>query len=1320
MKKCAPLLLCLFIITQLHAQTWQWARAGGGIDAPGAQPPWESWAKDMTVDKWGNVYTVGYTFNQTQFTGSDSTFPSYGFADAFIVKYDRCGNFVWAMINGSDYYGGSNNAVASDSIGNIYVQFYGTVDATHPANIHTTLTKDSLIYSGGSFLIKYDPNGNLIWMQPDVYCNAMSQCLKIRPDGNLVGIFGFEGHAGVSWQSLTVPVVYGDGTALALVLLDPQTGNMTKSALLDTLPYGEDGAISFNGFSMDENNNIYLPVTGESMLSQSSYPNASFLGQVFTIPLYAYILLKIDKNFNLVKYQFDDNSTVINSVSYSEGSLYAGGLEFAYSNYVTDTVGYLDNIAEYRMYKLDTGTLAPVWVSDPQICSGTSYETYVVATSKHVYMLTSYSGEIVWGGDTSALGYRQILFDLDKATGHFDKYIIDSGSNDYTTTNMIMADAQENLIINGQFSGTFTSGPNTLTPWGGSESPIFFIEKWGVACGDTLNTADNPYPPTNLITTTGGTSSINLQWADNSPYRISFHIYRSPNGITGWQLVDTTIGTQTTLVDTGLASNTWYWYYVVAWNNAGESDSTNIDSAKTLGPTAGITITGPDTLCANRLTGVIYTATTVAGNTYAWTITGGTITSGASTSAATVTWNSTGPYKLKIAECNGGNCTSDSITSITVKPVATSTITQSICPGQSFDGYTTGGTHVDTFTAINGCDSIRTLQLTVLSFSHSIITQSICPGQSYLGYNQTGTYIDTLHSGANGCDSIRTVNLTVLNNVQTSLTKGICQGQIYDGHSATGTYIDTFNAANTCDSIRTLYLTVSANIQITINQTICAGHSFDGFTQTGTYIDTFTAIGGCDSVRTLNLTVLNNAASNIQQIICQGQQYGGHSTTGNFVDTLQAANSCDSIRTLQLTVIPITRDTVTKSICAGQSYGGYNVAGHYVDTFQAVNTCDSIRMLNLTVLPVATSSVSQIICQGQSYDGHSVSGTYVDTFNAANSCDSIRTLILTVTANITTSITKNICQGQLYYNHDSTGVYVDSFTAVGGCDSVRTLYLTVTNNVTSNITTSICPGQNYGGHSATGTYVDSFSSVAGCDSIRTLQLIVNPIFNDTIDHTICQGDTFNGHSVAGYYTDTLQSGNGCDSLVTLALTVNPAPVISIILDCNQEGDGCWWSAIVVAQPVNCDSIHWQINGINANNVTGDTLSFTSTEIINFNLPGAVDTVPLFQPEYIAVTGFNGCGSFTRYDTIMIVGEGIHQITAADNSISLYPNPTTDQLFIKTENINPQTITIYDVDGRLIFTEPFRAEISISQLSSGVYFVEVQSNEGVGRKRFVKM
>ena len=1267
MKKCLPALLLLFLITQLHAQTWQWARAGGGVDDTPLTPgPWESSADDMTVDKWGNVYTCGATFNNIQFTGTDSTFPYYGAFNAYIVKYDKCGNFVWAMINGNSA-GGENYAIASDSSGNIYVNLVGNADALTPIHIHTTLHTDSLISSGGSFLMKYDPNGNLIWMEPTPLWNAIPQCLKIRSDGKIVGIFQYATPGG-TWQSFTVKPVTAGGEALALIQIDPNTGNVLKGALLDTLPYGDQGVITVAGFTMDENDNIYLPLIGEEMIGQASYPGASILGHVFTIPIYAAVLLKIDKNFNLVKYQFDDNSTVTNSVSYSEGALYAGGLEFPYSNYVTDTVGALNNISEFRVYRLDTGTLAPVWVSSPQIYSGSPAETFVVATSKHVYLFGGYTGEIVWGGDTAALSFKQYLFDFDKSTGHFDKYIIDSGSNSNVTTNMIIADAQENLLINGQFSGTFTCGPNTLTPWGGSQSPIFFIEKWGVGCNDTLNTADNPYPPTNLITTTGGTSSIHLQWADNSPYRISFHIYRSPNGVTGWQLVDTALGTQTTLTDTGLASNTWYWYKVVAWNNAGESDPTNIDSAKTLGAVL-VTITGPDTLCANSLTGVNYTTNTVAGNTYSWGITGGTITAGGATAGVTVTWNSTGPYKLKITQCTGSNCAADSVTGLTIIPVATSTINKSICPGQSFNGYTTAGTHIDTFTAANGCDSMRTINLTVLPLSYSTITHSICAGQTYLGHNQTGTYTDTLN-GSNGCDSIRTLNLTVLNPVTSSITKGICQGFSYAGHSATGTYIDTFTAANTCDSIRTLYLTVSANIQTAISQSICTGHSFDGYNQTGTYTDTFTAVGGCDSIRTLNLTVLNNVTTNIAQSICQGQQYNGHSATGTYTDTFAAANTCDSIRTLHLTVLPISRSTINKSICAGSSYAGYTTGGTYTDTLQAANSCDSIRTLNLTVLPVVTSAISQSICQGQVYNGYSISGTYIDTFNAANGCDSIRTLTLTVSAGIVTTINKSICAGQLYYGYNTTGVYTDTFTAIGGCDSIRTLHLTV-----------------------------------------------NPIYNDTISHAICQGDTFNGHTTAGYYTDTLQSVSGCDSIATVNLTINQPPVVTLSWDsmlAYGRFSGSIGFVITYCNEVNPDTVMLTGGLPSGGSYVGQDIYNNGSQYY-ITLSGSYtgfDTIA-----YIVDSA--GCAA-TAYNRVGIeICEAIPQITAT-SAITLYPNPATDQLFIKAENIQAQSITVYDVNGRIIYNLPFKPVVDVHVLSSGIYFIEINSTQGVARKRFVKM
>lgn len=71
-------------------------------------------------------------------------------------------------------------------------------------------------------------------------------------------------------------------------------------------------------------------------------------------------------------------------------------------------------------------------------------------------------------------------------------------------------------------------------------------------------------------------------------------------------------------------------------------------------------------------------------------------------------------------------------------------------------------------------------------------------------------------------------------------------------------------------------------------------------------------------------------------------------------------------------------------------------------------------------------------------------------------------------------------------------------------------------------------------------------------------------------------------------------------------------------------------------------------------------------------------------------------------------------------LELYPNPTIDKLIIKTEGIQAETITIYDVNGRLVITMPFLPQLDVSGLSSGVYLIEIKSNIVPARQRFVKM
>lgn len=206
-------------------------------------------------------------------------------------------------------------------------------------------------------------------------------------------------------------------------------------------------------------------------------------------------------------------------------------------------------------------------------------------------------------------------------------------------------------------------------------------------------------------------------------------------------------------------------------------------------------------------------------------------------------------------------------------PIRTSH-SESICEDHNYQGYTTTGTYIDTFTTANGCDSIRTLHLTVLAKSFSYISPVICEGQVFAGHATTGIYKDTVVA-TNGCDSIRTINLIVRPHIRTTFTPVICEGLSYAGYMTTGHYIDTFPASNSCDSIRTLILTVIPRIRTIIDTAICQGNDYRGYTTTGTYIDTFVAVNTCDSIRTLHLTVINLPSPylGMDTVICSGTTF---------------------------------------------------------------------------------------------------------------------------------------------------------------------------------------------------------------------------------------------------------------------------------------------------------------------------------------------------------------------------------------------------------------------------------------------------------------
>ncbi len=71
-------------------------------------------------------------------------------------------------------------------------------------------------------------------------------------------------------------------------------------------------------------------------------------------------------------------------------------------------------------------------------------------------------------------------------------------------------------------------------------------------------------------------------------------------------------------------------------------------------------------------------------------------------------------------------------------------------------------------------------------------------------------------------------------------------------------------------------------------------------------------------------------------------------------------------------------------------------------------------------------------------------------------------------------------------------------------------------------------------------------------------------------------------------------------------------------------------------------------------------------------------------------------------------------------IAMYPNPVSEKLFIASEGIAIEKIKVYSVGGKqVIETSVSENCIDVSNLSEGLYFIEISSLEGKSVQKFIK-
>ncbi|MFN8287721.1 MAG: gliding motility-associated C-terminal domain-containing protein [Chitinophagales bacterium] len=146
--------------------------------------------------------------------------------------------------------------------------------------------------------------------------------------------------------------------------------------------------------------------------------------------------------------------------------------------------------------------------------------------------------------------------------------------------------------------------------------------------------------------------------------------------------------------------------------------------------------------------------------------------------------NSSGTYNDTLSTVWG--CDSVIITHLNVTPPPVSTLYDSICQNQSYTlpsgiVVNAAGTYTDTLNNPAGCDSVVITNLYVRPISTTSISDTICTGSSYTlpdGSSATtsGTYPVTLQNQY-GCDSIVTTTLTVISvTLNATETDVLCNG----------------------------------------------------------------------------------------------------------------------------------------------------------------------------------------------------------------------------------------------------------------------------------------------------------------------------------------------------------------------------------------------------------------------------------------------------------------------------------------------------------------------------------------------------------------
>lgn len=241
-----------------------WAKSLGGSS--------QDEALGIAIDVFGGVYLTGFFNAIVDFDPGAGTnlLGSNGNADAFILKLDGSGNFVWVnpVGAGADDVG---NEIAIDASGDVIVagSFQNVVDFNQSAAF------DTLTSFGQTdiFVAKYNPSGNFVWAKKMGGASAdLVSAMTLGGGGNVFITGLFSGTADFDPSSFTY-TLNAIGNDIFIAKLDV-LGNFYWSQQITGNPSGNRTA---KAIASDGNGNIYTAGSFNNVVDFDSSPATATL-----------------------------------------------------------------------------------------------------------------------------------------------------------------------------------------------------------------------------------------------------------------------------------------------------------------------------------------------------------------------------------------------------------------------------------------------------------------------------------------------------------------------------------------------------------------------------------------------------------------------------------------------------------------------------------------------------------------------------------------------------------------------------------------------------------------------------------------------------------------------------------------------------------------------------------------------------------------------------------------------------------------------------------------------------------------------------------